>query len=205
MQIKRKLAVLTVVLSLAISQTGCLIGLVSWPLWIVGSVVGATGIGLTVGGVIIRDPGLAGAGIGLMTLGAVLDSENPGRADALNDLPMTQELAKEANVKMADIKSYNRNLDQVRRVGLDLAEDLREQVKRKADLNKYHNQDELSRDPQIENLAVKYGFENGSELFNTFGQKKLPAANLQKFAEKTDLTQGQAKLLLYYGFGVQAE
>jgi hypothetical protein len=198
MQIKKKLAVLGIVLSLAVSQTGCLLGLISWPLWIVGSVVGVIGAAATLGGAGVL-------GLGMMTLGAVLDSENPGRADALNDLPMTLDVAKNAGVKIIDIKSYNRNLDQVRRAGLELAEDLRQQVNRKSELSKYRNQDELSRDPQIETLAAKYGFESGADLFKSFNYKKLPAVNLKKFAGNQNLTQGEAKLLLYYGFGVQAE
>jgi hypothetical protein len=205
MQIKKKLAVITIVLSLAISQTGCLIGIFVWPLWMVGGVVGLTGVGLTTGGFIFKDRHLTCAGVGFMAVGAFLDSENPGRADALNDLPMTAEVAKNAGVTLADLKNYNRNLDQVRRAGLELAEDLRQQVRRESELSQYRNQDELSRDPQIERLAVKYGFENGADLFNSFRYKKLPAANLKRFADHQYLTPGEAKLLLYYGFGVQSE
>jgi hypothetical protein len=204
MKLKKRLAVVTVALSLALTQTSCLSGIAFWPLWIVGSAVGAMGIGLTVIGPVFDNSNLFGGGIGLMLAGSVLDAENPGRADALNELPMSEEFAKNANVKVADIKTYNRELDQVRKVGVELANDIRSQVLRR-ELSHASSVEQLSRDPQIDRLAGKYGFESGEALFDSFNKKALPAQNLSNFAKNMDLTQGQAKLLLYYGFGVKTQ
>ncbi|MEO5969649.1 MAG: hypothetical protein ABIQ95_06950 [Bdellovibrionia bacterium] len=187
---KNKFSILAILLTLATTQTGCIVGFLFPPLWLVS------------GGVLIVGA-IEGDG-DLLTLGWVLDTKNPGRADALNEIPMSEEYAKTALVKIKDIKSYNRDLEKIRGVGIDLANDIRSQMQRQ-DLRQITRIEQLSHDAQIDRLASKYGFESGEALFNSFSQKELPGKTIAAFAKNMDITEGQAKLLLFYGFGVKSE
>src|SRR6476660_7671967 len=113
MKLKKTLTAGVIAFSIMATQTGCLIGLVAWPLWIVGSVVGVTGAGLTIGGAVVSDPALLGTGVGLMVLGGILDTENPGHVDAVNPLPHEAKIADMVGVTVDDIENYNDNLNQI--------------------------------------------------------------------------------------------
>src|SRR5689334_9155785 len=112
MKIKKTIAAAIIALTLMVSQSGCVLGIFFWPLWIVGSVVGITGFAVTLGG--IAAPVLIGPGVGLMLVGIVLDEKNPGHVDMLNNLPRDKDLAKEIGVSVDDLSDYNDHLNQIR-------------------------------------------------------------------------------------------
>jgi hypothetical protein len=201
---KKNLALLTVLTSLSLSTSGCLVGIVFWPLWIVGSLTGATGLGMAFGGLAINNAYVADSGFGLIGLGSILDAPAPERADALNELPMTQTVADQAGVELSAIRSYNRNLEHIRNIGLELARDIRSQATR-TDLMSIQNAAQLEQDAQIDALAVKYGFQSAHHFFSTFRQKALKRDELEAFARQTQLSLDEAKLLLRFGFAVASE
>jgi hypothetical protein len=184
MTLKKKISCLIISLVLSLSQVGCIVGFICPPLWI--------------GSIVLLASGNHG------TLMWVLGAKNLGRADAFNELPMDLDYAKAAHVKMNDIKSYNRDLEQIRKVGIDLANDIQSQMDR-PELRHVSSVEQLSRDPQIDRLANKYGFENGDALFDSFKGKALPAQTVVAFAKNVNMTEGQARLLLHYGFAIKAE
>jgi len=219
--VKKNLITAALALTLMVTQSGCLVGLVFWPLWIVGSVVGVTGAALTTIGSIdldchdahdcheghyhrSTDIELVGNGIGLMLLGAVLDEKNPGHVDVLNPIPRDKEIADSAGVSVDDLSHYNNNLNQVRKVALELKNDIRSQLAR-PELKDVSSLAELAQDQQVNALVNKYGFESAEEFLKPTSTYKLPLKNLEAFAEATHLTPMMAKIMLYHGFAIRTE
>jgi hypothetical protein len=193
------LAVLTI-----LTQSGCVIGVLCWPLFVVGTGVGLIGTGMTVGGVMINRPDLWYLGTGVIVAGVLLDKDNHGRNDALNPLPRTDQVAAAAGVEIADINSYNDNLNFIQEVAERLANDIRSQSLR-TDLIQYKSIKDLAADPELDELAKKYGFDSSAEFLETFKYEKLPRDKVQRFADATHLELAQAKILLFYGFSVRSE
>jgi hypothetical protein len=215
MKFKKSIITTLLAVTLMISQTGCLIGIVAWPLWIVGSVVEVTGAALTTVGAIDlglhrdqyrrdTDIALIGSGAGLMVLGAILDEHNPGRVDVLNPIPRDKAIADKMGVNVDDLSQYNNHLNQIRKVALELQKDIKSQVSR-PELKKAGSLAALAQDIQVNTLVKKYGFENAEEFLKPTSTTKLPLRSLENFAEATHLTPVMAKIMLYHGFAVQTE
>lgn len=215
MKLKQRFVTGIFCLMLAISQTGCLGGIFFWPLWIPGVVVTAAGIAVTtVGGAYYHYPigyyggGYYGGGGALILVGLFLDKENPDYSTSLNELPMSESLAKTMNVSIADLQHYNQDLLKIREVGQEMTTDVVE-LKNDPDVVSaaFHGKDQLAQNEKVNRFAQKYGFESGEALIKGQHSKSkiLPRENLNAFARAVGLEDSDAKILLYTGFGIQTE
>jgi hypothetical protein len=207
MKLKKKFAVVLLVLSMMMTQTGCITGFLVppllLPLVITGVVVAVPG-GVMIGmGAYKRSTPLIGTGTALLIVGGILDEENPGQMDALNPISRDQGIARELGVTLDDITDYNNNLNQIREVLFTLSQDLHSQLKR-PEFRGLAKFDELAKDLQIDSLARKYGFSSGQELIETFKTDRLSSQALERFSQATQLSIAQAKILLKYGFAVNS-
>ena len=203
----KKFATTFLALAMMVTQSGCLIGFilppVIVPLTITGTLTGIAG-GIMVGvGTHDQNAPLLGTGAGLMLAGGILDQENPGQMDALNPISRDKAIAQELGVTLDDITDYNDNLNPIRQVALDLSKDIQSQLKR-SEFKGIPNLEQLSNDSQIDTLARKYGFNSGREFVETFKAEKLSQQALDRFAQATQLSAIQAKILLRYGFAVNS-
>ena len=82
-------------------------------------------------------------------------------------------MRKAANVKIKDIKSYNRNLEQIRKVGIELANDIQTQMNAQNSITSlmWNNLVVIQR---LIGLPTKYGFESGEGSLQFFQGKALP-------------------------------
>jgi hypothetical protein len=200
-----KLAIVALAAVLSMNLSGCMLSLACWPLWIPGAVLLAGGMVVSVeGGSSHRSDSkqLLGSGLALGLVGFILGTDDPGHSDALNPLPHDETVAKTAGVTVDDIEDYNRNLLNVREVGLQLAKELRTQVHR-IDLKSISALKDIINDSEINQLARNYGFENTQEFIGTFKMTRFPKEKIEAFADATHLSVPQSKLLLRYGFGIQ--
>jgi hypothetical protein len=202
--LKTKKASLALLLGLLLSQPGCVAGIISWPLWAIGSVVGVSGLVIGTEGQFHHDIDLVGMGDLLVVSGFFLDTQNPGRSDALNELPMTEASAQAAGVTIQDIRSYNHHLEHIRAVGMEIFQDIKAQVNR-TELRNFTALAQVHSDPELQGLVQKYGFESTAAFLSTFSSQKLPRTSLEHFARSQNLSEAEAKLLLFYGFNVVTE
>ena len=190
-------------LIIAITQSGCLCGIVFWPLWIAGSAVAITGAAITGIGIINQHESLARGGFEIALAGSLLGEENTAHAEAFNEIPRDAKLAQKLAISVEDISDYNDNLNQVQLLGKRMIEDLKPLIKRIK--NNEISPSQITSDPQINEIAHRYGFGSAAELMSTQHAKVLPRAYLESFAQATELSVPQAKIFLYHSFGIQTE
>lgn len=176
---------------LFLSQSGCVMGLIFPPLWI---------------------PALACGGIGLvhhdpyyLDWGVFLSQNNPSHEDALNELPRGDRAFNDKyEMNDQDIEDYNDHLNQIRKVAIELKEDIQTEIARLRNAPLFSKK-HLETDPELNRLAKKYGFIDSLHFLESFQQEKLTQLQIQNFANQTQLGFKEAKFLLRVGFGVQIE
>jgi|GEM_PF-1068243 len=188
---------------ITVTQTGCLCGIAFWPLWIAGSAIGVTGAAIVGGGIAHNHDRLIALGIELGLYGAILGEENPAHAEAFNEVPRDAKLAQKISVSLDDISDYNDNLNRIQVLGKQLVEDLKPLIKRIK--NNEITPAMLTSDPQINQVAHRYGFGSAAEFMRTKNSATLPKAYVESFAQATDLSIPQAKIFLYHSFGIKTE
>ncbi|MFZ9594903.1 MAG: hypothetical protein ACO3A2_02375 [Bdellovibrionia bacterium] len=205
MTFRKKIVSLLFALFLIVSQTGCVGGIFFWPLWIPGIVTSSVGISMALSGYHYRCYHFAHTGDTLFWAGTILDEKNPLHQEVMNELPRGSEFLKKLlQVGDEQIEDYNDHLNRIQEVAQDLKADIRSQSVR---LNKraIFGEEDFIHDPQINALAEKYGFLSAKGFLETFHQEKLTREQVQAFAERTQLSLSQARIMLILGFGVQVE
>ena len=201
--IKKYKTVVAASLILALTQSGCLCGIVVWPLWIAGSAVGVIGLTMGAAGLHYERDDLLRDGLEIALCGVLLDEKNPAHVEALNEIPRDAKLARKLAVSIDDMSDYNDNLNQIQVLGKRMIGDLKPLIKRIK--NNEISPSQITSDPQINEIAHRYGFGSAAELMSTQHSKVLPRAYLESFAQATELSVPQAKIFLYHSFGIQAE
>jgi type II secretory pathway component GspD/PulD (secretin) len=112
-------------------------------------------------------------------------------------------LAQKISVSLDDISDYNDNLNRIQVLGKQLVEDLKPLIKRIK--NNEITPAMLTSDPQINQVAHRYGFGSAAEFMRTKNSVTLPKAYVESFAQATDLSIPQAKIFLYHSFGIKTE
>ena len=196
----RRLIVASLLLTL--TQTGCLCGIAVWPLWIVGSAVTLTGASIMGVGMIHQYEPYAHTGLGIAILGSILGEENTLHIEAFNEIPRDLKLAHTLSVSLDDLSDYNDNLNQIQTLGNQIIKDLQPLMKRIRSNEITPSQ--IISDPQINELARRYGFGSAAELMTTRSSTVLPHAYLNSFARSTGLSVVQAKIFLYYAFRIES-
>lgn len=193
MNYQRNGSILVGLLLLFLSQSGCVTGLIFPPLWIPALAFGTLGA-------IHNDPYY-------LDWGVILNQDNPSHEDALNELPRgDQNFNKKYGINDQDIQDYNDHLNQIRKVAIELKEDIQTEASRWKSVSIFSiSKSDLEMDPELNRLAKKYGFSDSLQFLESFHQEKLSWSQVQSFANQTQLGFKEAKLLLKIGFGVQIE
>ena len=190
-------------LLIAISQSGCILGFGFFPLWFIGA--GGVVSGGVIGAVGLRqkDNDATKLGIHLLIGGTLLGENNSGHVEALNEVPRDPALAKKLSVSLDEISNYNDHLNEIQGVGQKLINDLKPLIKRFKN-NEFRPKNLLT-DPELNEIAHRYGFGSMKEFFSTKNSKVLPKAYLESFAKATELSVSQARIFLYHAFGIESE
>lgn len=186
-------------------QSGCIVtSPASWPLWLPGGMIIASGTVMTLSGFVTHSYSDYRDGVIFTLVGVVLGKEEPNRLITLNQIPRgDQLLMNQLRITNEDIEEYNENLNQIQKIVSGVIEDIRSQEFR-FQTSKF-SLSELKEDPELNLISQKYGFEDVAALVDSFKQSKLYQKQVESFARKLDLPISQAKLLLYCGFGVNIE
>jgi hypothetical protein len=179
--IAKKLIIGLALTGLLFTQTGCLYGQMA------GSRVAVyIGAALWAGGLVTGITYATGAGI-------LLSDENPGRADALNVIPMDEEIAAEHQTDFDTIALYNDELDQVLAANQKLEE-----------LIQTYAREDVSA-AELDIAASELGLGSGQELVEVLESQTLSRDALFKFAQSQELSPEVAALYLQMRFAVVSE
>lgn len=211
MKLKTKFITTLGLFSIIATQSGCITGFiappVTWPLIVAGTgmtIIGGVGIHHSIhhNSASYRDPRdyyhtdrLWGTLIGS---GLILGENNPGRNEALNELPIDKKIARRFGVSIQDLSTYNDNLLEIQHTHKQLRQDIHDGLTYVHNSLLSGNNINLSLDDKLQKLAKRYGFEDSESMIRTFQQSKLTQAQLQKFAhsEGIRLEKSHAQIML---------
>jgi hypothetical protein len=123
-------------------------------------------------------------------IGFALDEKNPGRNEALNPLPITQQTAMALHTDLAGLENYNYELVQINSANTILEAHLRKVA-----------DDKLS-ESGLQQAALDLGLSGAQELKAVLRQDKLSSADLEKFSNKNGLSHESARLFMKLRFGI---
>ena len=190
----KKFALGVALLSIACSQTGCIVGLFTGNagmMW--------TGVGVNVAGSGIRamakDEGGENAdshlGHFFENIGFFLDQKNPGRVETMNALPVAKETASKLGVTMDDIAQYNDELNGVHKLNATIENTI-----------KLTSEGKLSKEA-LDHSASELGFKNGAELKKVLAKNALGQAEIAKIANASGISNSTVSIFLQSRFGVK--
>lgn len=162
------------VLTLAITQTGCITGIafgtpllmyvgtgVGAPAWLVGT-MGTTNTATT---------------RAMVLVGLILDEENPGRSEFLNGIPETDKVAQKLNVSIDTIVSYNNHLNSILALNDEIASSVEKISENKVSAE------------TLNEMAVSVGLDDGEELINVMKGHALERKDLRRLSLKRSIPE----------------
>ncbi|MBI2645746.1 MAG: hypothetical protein HYW85_01725 [Deltaproteobacteria bacterium] len=169
----KKAFVMIIMFGLLATQSGCIVGLATG-----NAPLALGGVGIWAFGYLTKIPFFALSGI-------ALDADNPGRQDALNPLPMDEEIAHSLEARVEDLETYNSELNQIW-----VADEVITITTQKSIENKGLSKEELT------TAATRMGLASGQELIDILQGDELSQENLQKFASAFEMSPKTAELYL---------
>jgi hypothetical protein len=161
---------------------------------LVGSLISQSGciVGLATGNAPLAWVGLGGAWVApntgaplLAYIGIVLNSEDTGRSNALNPLPLDENVAQALEVGLEDIETYNDELNEV-----IAADEAIVAVLQKGSENNSSSKEELN------NAANLVGLNSSEELIDILKGDELSREVLNVFASSFEMSPKTAELYL---------
>lgn len=161
---------LVVLASLALSQTGCIVGFISGngPLFWAGFITWQ----------------LAHKGSDWEKMGFILDDKNPGRVEALNIIPLNNDSAKKFESTLDELATFNDELSLVHDTNKLIESNL-----------KAYSEGKLS-SSELESVSKTLGFSSSEEFKSALSKHELSASDLEKFAVSQKLSMSTARIYL---------
>jgi len=179
-----KKALLTVAATaLLLTQTGCIVGIATGTAWLPFA-----SLMLFVEAMHFESG--SDANSILMLTGMVLDEKNPGRVEALNVLPVDEQVAQNLHTNVEAIQIYNEELPQVHQANA-IAEKAISAYSKGLDVAK------------LDRTSQDLGFSGKEELLQVLKKDKLDQEALNKFAQAQHLSPETARLYLKLRFNVR--